>query len=413
MVDSEMALPQERLQGFAGHFEQAVQALRGALTDLLASVGADPGTPQAVARRFGLNKNLAWKISKIVHSSDLYASVQHLPGASGLDILLRAFHRAGAPASAIRAVRDAVGEYERMVEIHAGDRASLELMLSSMVPERGSTDLLESSRKLSYQGNSATWGVQTRVRLGMQVVAANADNPELLDIAAIGGLFDYRRLRPSASWPLVMAQSFNDDETPLPLKQEPLDPRCGPDEPPLLHDFCTQPLPETRLVQLPRGALFELSEGPIGNTAALDCVFGWLRRAFAPMWRDEQNQIGEHLVTITTPSEMVSFELLAHADLPLPPPEIALFSLMEYGLEGAASVRRRYQLPTVEPLQDLGARPPVVAHPSLARIPELATYACQRLGWKLEDFQGWRVTIKHPPIPSVLTLRYALPEKPA
>ena len=37
---------------------------------------------------------------------------------------------------------------------------------------------------------------------------------------------------------------------------------------------------------------------------------------------------------------------------------------------------------------------------------------CERLGWNLEDFRGYRVVMNYPPIPTVLILRYPLPERP-
>ena len=61
------------IAAFEDAVPEAIQAVRGALTELLVTAGADPERPQAVARRFGLNKNLAWKVCKIINSPDLYA----------------------------------------------------------------------------------------------------------------------------------------------------------------------------------------------------------------------------------------------------------------------------------------------------------------------------------------------------
>ena len=55
---------------FPEHLQTALQALRAAIIELLSAVGADPGKPQDLARRFGLNKNLTWKVSKIICESD-------------------------------------------------------------------------------------------------------------------------------------------------------------------------------------------------------------------------------------------------------------------------------------------------------------------------------------------------------
>jgi len=81
-----------------------MQNVRGALTELLASLGENPRLPQDVSRRHGINKNLAWKVCKIINSTDVYASAQHGPGPGGIRILLRAFEKAGAPEEALAAV---------------------------------------------------------------------------------------------------------------------------------------------------------------------------------------------------------------------------------------------------------------------------------------------------------------------
>ena len=50
---------------------QALQDLRGALLELYASLGLDPHAPQQATRRFELNKNLTWKVSKLMTTDDV------------------------------------------------------------------------------------------------------------------------------------------------------------------------------------------------------------------------------------------------------------------------------------------------------------------------------------------------------
>ena len=109
-------MPKARTTSFAEDFEAAMQGLRGALTELLASLGEDPRVPQEVSRHHGINKNLAWKICKIVNSPDVYQSVQHLPGGAGITILLEAFDRADADELAIAKVRHALDAFEARLE---------------------------------------------------------------------------------------------------------------------------------------------------------------------------------------------------------------------------------------------------------------------------------------------------------
>src|SRR5262245_5318081 len=199
-------------EAFPDDFKGAVTDLRQAFTALSASVSDLPARPLQVARFLGLDKNLAWKVARLCQSSDPAEAVRHLPGPAGVKRVLDAFAQGGAGPAEINAVRLAVARFDRMVGRHAGDRATLELLLASGAPERPDAQRMEASRKLAFQGNSATFGVQTRVRFGLQIVAPSAAEPELVDVVAVGGLVDFRRLRASAAWPLISVCSYTDDD---------------------------------------------------------------------------------------------------------------------------------------------------------------------------------------------------------
>ena len=69
---------------FEDHAKLVVHKMRGDLSELLALVEADPTRPQDMARKFGLNKNMTWKISRIVCETDPYAVIPHIPGKAGM-----------------------------------------------------------------------------------------------------------------------------------------------------------------------------------------------------------------------------------------------------------------------------------------------------------------------------------------
>lgn len=68
------ATPQPRVQDdFEEALDHAFQRVRGALTEMIGSVDADITRPQDISRRFKINKNLAWKLSKLITISDPHA----------------------------------------------------------------------------------------------------------------------------------------------------------------------------------------------------------------------------------------------------------------------------------------------------------------------------------------------------
>lgn len=113
--------------------------------------------------------------------NDLYQSLQHLPGAEGIEILPKAAHKVGVAELLLDNVREAQRDFDRVV-------------LDSM-GGAGSGERLEYSRKLAFRGSSGVWGLQARVRCTTSFVAPNRDNPDLLDLGLVGGLVDVRRLR--------------------------------------------------------------------------------------------------------------------------------------------------------------------------------------------------------------------------
>ena len=78
---------------------QALQGVRGRLIELYDAVGADPTAPQEVARRYGINRSLTWKLSRVINASGPFASLNHLPGHQGFESAIGAFESAGASSS--------------------------------------------------------------------------------------------------------------------------------------------------------------------------------------------------------------------------------------------------------------------------------------------------------------------------
>lgn len=395
-----------KTEGFLAQFESAMTGLRGALTELLASVAADPAAPRELSRRFRVNRNLAWKICRIVNAVDSCDAVQHLPGNSGIAILLTAMEREGAPAQRIEQVRSNLEAFDRMVKTHVGDRPNLELMLTSMLPGRMDPARLESSRRLTFLGNSATLGVQMKVRAGASIVAPNAGDSEFIDLGVISGLYGFKRLRPVTRWPLTQSKMFNQEgDTTVPI-----DPDVRRGEVPYLKHFSSSNLPETNLRKTPNGFVCELEEGPVGTTGAFDSVFGWLQRPLARFRQERPGEVGEFTATCDAPAEYLQYDLLIHRDLPMSkPPSFHAISRMQGDPGPPYCLATAQHLPIPAEVRDLGA-PAVLATPHVPRYPELIQFACERMGHDLADFRAYRVLLKYPAIPAIYVYTVELPE---
>jgi len=383
--------------------QDAVQQLRVCLRSLVVGAGSDPRRPQEVHRKFGLDRVLTWKISRMVKAEQPEEALRQLPGEESFSIFLAAFERAGASADEIARTREAVRAVFRSVEAHVGDRPTLELVLDSVPKGR---DGLMVSRKLAFRGNSGLWGVQARTRVQLLVLAPNAADPDLIDSATVAGWIDFRRLRPDAPWRVFHRRST------LPSAGsavEPIDAAQRPGGAMLLPDFCVN-VPD--LVTSREGEVTHYEIGPSATGAAgeFTLISGFLQRAHGTRWAEEADDVAEFGTHILAPVEHLSVDLLVHRALPL-------LDQAELELSSAAFTdglhRTPFQrLPIEAGREDLGS-PPTMANAQAPRMAELAQAVFDRAGWKADDFHGVRFEVSYPPFPSVAVLRCPLQPRPA
>ncbi|MEZ5976717.1 MAG: hypothetical protein R3F34_00640 [Planctomycetota bacterium] len=333
--------------------------------------------------------------------------VQHLLGDAGLKLLVDAFVDEGAPAEIAQGVLRAANDFDAMAERHAGSRPGLELLLASMLPGRVDPARLESSQRLAFLGNSAVWGVQSRVRLVTHVVAPCSDDAERVEIAILSGHYGFKRLRPVTGWKLNTSTAWGGDARP---PSEPLDPSATDEDPPLVRAFSSPDLPEMSMHTDGERSVVELGEGPVGNTAAFDAVFGWCVRGFAPVYGDE-GDVAEHSSWCDTPAELLHFDVLIHRSLPFTEaPRLACVGLAQGLPTPPHSLATSSHLPVTSRVQSIGA-PPALSTPDVPRYGELVAYACTRFGHDVGDFKGYRVVMRYPPVPAMPVLYYPLPRR--
>lgn len=393
--------------------EQALQNVRRALIELYAAVEADPANPQEVARRFGLNRVLTWKLSRVIGAQHAFASLSHLPGPQGFDLATRAFKRGGAPAAALEHVEQAIRHFQDVVARHADDRDQFELTLESMgLFERESR--LEGGRELAYRGNSMIWGVQARTRAAIAMCAPSASAAHAFDVVQIGVLAGFRRLRPSARWRLFRLQMHDDaggNILKLKLPEE-LVPKSEGDTPLILREFCSPNMPELEMSTGPEGVEFLLPSGPVGNQAAFDSCFAYVARGL-PALRTPDNEYASFGCAITLPVETLVFDLILHRDVRIASRlEMLVYGFPHGGIDSPQAQTVQNLLPITREPVELPGSPPAVATPLVPRYSQLAARVYERMKWNPADFRGIRVQIPYPPMSSRAVLRWRLPESP-
>jgi hypothetical protein len=189
---------------------------------------------------------------------------------------------------------------------------------------------------------------------------------------------------------------------------EAIDPRfAGPEQCPLMGDFCSENLPPLRRIDYSQGVSFELVEGPMGNTGSLSCAVGTVQRGI-PFLAGPDNEWGEHRAMCDMPTELMIVDLFVHRELAFAiPPSVSLHSEMAAG--GSDGPKLRRSLPLSEPLQDLGRGPQPPTTPEYPRYKALTRAVFARLAADPADFHGFRVKLPYPACPTSILLRYRLP----
>lgn len=390
----------------------ALQGVRRALIELYASVGADPRVPQEVARQLGLNRNLTWKLSRVISAPEPFSILNHMPGQQGLELATAAFEKAGASAATLDNVRSAMASFNDVVARHVGDRDLLELSLESRGVFKRETGV-ESGRELAFRGNSMIWGVQARVRLMLAIIAPGKPDTQgapTVDFVVVSAWIGFRRLRPEARWRLFRMQVLDDSGAAMPGAngQEELEPKANGEVPFVIREFCSPNLPEIESIRQTGGLDYMLPGGAVGNLGAFDCVTGYVVRGL-PTRKSPGNEWGSVAAVITPPVEWLVFDLLTHRDAALAQaPELLVYGFPHGGADSPDAQSISNQLPISADLVELPGMPPAVATPLVPRYNQLINRIYQRLGWDAQHFRGARVQMPYPPMSSRVILRWPL-----
>lgn len=403
--------------GFEHAARPVLDRVREAFAAVIDALPRSSGKASEVARILKIDRKLAWKFWRVVNSPDSFAVVSHLPGAPGVEIFLNAARTHGVASSTIASAQAAFAALEQLIATHAGDRASFEMMLKAFAEEPFEQQEL-AHRKAAFAGNSYTWGVQARTQLAA-IILAPSRTPGRVDTALLGGLIDLRRLRPKVAWVVartgfvaVDGQTRAHVTPEMTLEQR--ESAAAGYRIPLLTEFCSVPLPEFRTRLTEQGQVeIELVEGPVGEQAAITCLFG------ADPYRGVGARVASpgdstvHLnAHVRTPSTMLVFDVLCPPDLYGPITcKAAVYSEVHREVRSAATRDERYRLPIHLTVQRLARSPGATAlrTPHVPNYPQMIRHVGQRFGWNSDNFEVHRLLMPYPIVPSAVVVSFDLP----
>lgn len=390
---------------------RVLQRLRSALTDLFLSAGVNPSETRASARELGISKDVFWRVARMTLLDDILELSSQVPSRASIERVIEATVAKGSPISVIEKVREAIDEFEEMVESSSTDRTTFDLMLAGLAS--GSiTERQENIRKQAFLANSSIWGVQAQVAFKAFFMAPSKSDSTRIDLANISGMIGFKRLR-QVAWPIYQRRIYNDKGSAYSQTHEPIGETPAASGIPLISEFCSKPIPKIRWRSGDAGRFYEIESDLIGNAGAASIVLGGIARDSAGLYSDQNNKRGGLIYELFTPSELVRVDLLVHKDLPYDmPPDVSLFDRLSCPRGYNPDMDERGQLPLSSSIVSLGSGISGCSTPRIPRYLHMLEKVIGEFGHDPDMFRAYRFALKYPPVPSAVILRFNLPIAP-
>lgn len=397
---------------FETHFPRVVRSLQGSLSKAYIKLGISKIPALGVSRLLGIDKSLAWKISKFLDAADPFVAASHLPGLAGAKKFTAALRASGVSPAIIDEIEALMLELDQLGRQQSSNRTSLRAMMASLAPSGSSEASHEEFRRTAFQANSALWGVTARVKSSLSIILAS-DTPGMADNALIHGIEDLRRIRRDVRWPLLRRGTFGADGEPIEVPSIPLDaegatvsrsfPLLAFSSPIVSH------LDESRYS---RGVMFSLPPGPVGAEGSTTAYFGDVVRAIGSIYADKDDDFAEASTRVDIPTEWFLKDVLIEKSLPFTGlPMLTHYSCLTGGDGRPGPERDAEQLACSEAVTDIGDDDRGWVNPQSSRHHEVMSWAIHTLNRSPSDFRAYRLLVRYPLIPSMYVLRMQLPPK--
>ncbi len=381
------------------------------ISQLLEAVPGNPQGPVRLAKAVGIDKVLASRVIRAAQNRDPVAALQMMPGPEPLRKLAQSAGKHGVPSEIVKAVVEAVDQYDGLIRSEAGDRGSLEAILAAWLPQ--SREKFEFSRKQSiFKSLSQLKGQAAATSLACAIMIPSEDG-ESIDVVWVMGLFGLHRVRPGSIVKFATRRLAGQEGSRMPRTLD------GKEVSGLeglrLDQFCSDPAPKLDVHHVGEVVHYVLGVDGVGPLAATDLVFAEVNREEIPRYVPVEARRKRHMFAeVTVPCRLLVFDVFIHEALMNPGDQPMLY-VYDTSFEGVADVndptRDMDRMDLTESLKPLG--------PSIGRLAEvpdyqdLLTMALDKLGLDRRTLKGYRSRIDYPLYGSQVTVAFDAVSRPA
>jgi hypothetical protein len=385
------------------------------LVRVLDAIPGGPHRPQALARMLGVNTVLTSRILKAAQQHDPLLVAHTIPGPEPLRRLLRAAERRKVDSTIIREAKGVVDRFERLIDVEAGDRSSLDAIISGWLPEaRERVELL--AKQSMFRGISQLLGTACDVDHLTGVLYPSSSDPDRIDLLWLGGSQALRRVRPGLVVKFDIGQAALSAVPLLTVAGEPVEALNGL----LLEQFCSSPLPhiEIKRLQRPGGdtrTQYVLSGEDVGPRSAVNLVYAtWLpnkKERYLPPNQAPRNTGA--FIGVTVPAKVFQFDLLVHEEIyPGQTPALAVYRTVFDGMVNPNDPSRELdRLEVAETLQSLGMGLTRFRSAEIPAYDAMLGHVCRERQWDGGRLRGFRCRIEYPIYSSQVVMSFELPPK--
>ena len=374
---------------FRADAEEVLNSLRTRVSALLSELG-NFSRPSDVQRALRLDKTLGRKVFNLASTAEALGSGGVVPSRKSMGRFLEAAKERGINDETVEGVWNAYEVFEKLIETHAGNRLTFNLMVSGT--SGGDDEWFAADgqhRRNAFRAMSHTMGLQAKTHLQLSVITETNDG-KLFDWAMIVGFYGLRVLRPLPSvriYGLTLSPGHGIDR----VYREPLG-LTGALEGHLLEAYSSKPLPPLSVLdgtnEFGKWRQVSLNEPEVGNVGTSNLVFGTVHRN-VPAVGQPLNIIS----TLTKPVEVFLFDVLKKrgSGRPVKPTGKAMLGYnTKFGPEEHLMLKGRF-----DP-QYLGTGSAALSTPEVPHYKDMIDTVAGKLDWDIDDFEAWRIRAEFP-----------------
>lgn len=395
----------------SAQFSSVGNRLGQSFRQLLSAIPGLPERPLQLARTLGVKKDLSSRLLNAIGKRDPIAIIHFIPGPEALRKVIVAARKNAVPEPVIADADQAVEDFDHLIRSIAGDRDSLESIISAWLPNaREKVELL--CKQSVFRGMRGIKGCAADLSVYTALYHPSRDGQHL-DAVWIKGLFGLRRTRPGAVIQIDSRQVGPDAGARcLSLNGTPIE---RPEDA-LLPEYTTATPAVLWMRREGATTQYLLEDGAVGHGAAVDVLLAERQHSCLDRFNDPTNRRKRGgFAEVNVPVRELVFDTLIHVDAyPGSDPTLVAFDTT---FNGVADVNDRARdvdrLETTDSCQSLGMGTLALRIDALPDYLALLEHAGKAMGWQLDQFRAYRCRIAYPTYGAQVSMVFDAPDRSA